>query len=133
MGSNCLRSWFSTPLQIVDEIQFRLNIIEYLCRPENIPLRKELQSIIKVICNMKSKILTLKVSNDYKDWNQLLVFATAAIKLIQKVSNLDGNSYWQVFHVVESIEALESIINCISSKIDFEESKLENRIVIKAY
>jgi len=134
IGRDLLRQWFLQPLMDVEEINQRMNGVQFFSQPYNTELTNELRDSLKHMKNTKAMLKRIKeVKASVNDWSNLYK-TLYCFKTIYELCSVDDNLLSQVPAIHRLVKAMNQDIlgnlQVMSTAIDFKESKAVNRIVI---
>ncbi|KAI7850915.1 DNA mismatch repair protein MutS [Circinella umbellata] len=135
MGYHLLKSWVSRPSLDIHVIQTRQKAIDYFSTPNTIQFVKELYSQLKHIKNVARIISMIQEHRgSYNEWHQLLEFVYYTIRIHSSfVSERQESEVDIIQKILYTINPgiLRTIGNEIDKVLDFNQSKMEGRIVVK--
>lgn len=82
MGKDRLKKWFLAPLQDVDEIVKRQEVVSFFCEAVNLGLADQSRKIISKISNIPQLCKRLRVKSLVSDWKSLQIFLSQTIRLL---------------------------------------------------
>ncbi len=113
MGARKINSWLEFPLIRTDEINFRLNLIEYFYN--NTLKRMELLELLSTIYDLE-RILS-KVSYGRANARDLLALKTSIENIPEIIKILEGLDSKEVDHILKSFDSLEDLYDLIDRSI----------------
>lgn len=138
LGNRLLRMWFQCPLTEADEIFERQTLVAAFSNPANHCFRINIQDALRNVRNVPGILNRIRnISAVARDWESLLDSVKSFVIVIEtfkstartEASVLNTRFYERLSEI--DVDELRTIITWIGGVVDFEESKLENRICIK--
>ncbi|KAG0170431.1 MutS protein msh5 [Apophysomyces sp. BC1015] len=129
-----LKQWISQPTLDIQILQERHASIQFFIRSDGETMVQELRKHLKQIRNIPrliSKVREHQVTAN--EWQQLLQFAYYGIRIgemLQQCSHLDLPILHKAERIVE-LSTLKKIGSDINNMIDFDQSSMEDRTIIK--
>ncbi|KAK9323444.1 muts domain V-domain-containing protein [Lipomyces orientalis] len=134
-GHQLLKSWFLRPSLSLQVITERHNAVALFVRQDNIHITAALKSSLKRIKNIPSILNNLNMGKAaLGDWKAILDFSFGCLKIRAAVSEiLQAQNVKVVYEIMSTFDqvALKEVCELISSVIDFDMSRIDNRIVVK--
>jgi len=135
-GAKLLRSWLCLPRIDLEEILERQNAVDLLSSLELRDIVENLGTFLKGVNDCSRIIQRLQsFTASVLDWEKLFQTSLSCIKIRETAGSHPLLTRAQVFRsMLEECknEKLRSIVDAIDKVIDFQESKKEKRLVIKA-
>ncbi|XP_052239261.1 mutS protein homolog 5-like isoform X3 [Dreissena polymorpha] len=132
LGSRMLRTWFQRPLKDAREIQSRHSTIAYLINPRNVENVTALEEAVKHMKNITKILTRMRTSQaSVGDWQALYktVYNATSLKEVCRVLSQSVHIFRKITETFS--DDLHRITNYISKIVDFPESSLQSRFVVK--
>ena len=132
LGSTKLKHWFMTPSRDINIIQQRQEAIKYFSLSENLDKVLAMYDCLKNVKN-QTKIIAKMTSSHISvhDWNILYKTLYNLICLTDLCNTIESDIEIIEFIRTTDFSELREILAMINKIMDFEESKLKNRFVVK--
>ncbi|KAK9243679.1 DNA mismatch repair protein MutS [Lipomyces tetrasporus] len=134
-GHQLLKSWFLRPSLSLQVITERHNAVALFVRQDNIHITAALKSSLKRIKNIPNILNNLNMGKaTLGDWNAILDFSFGCLKVRAAVCEiLQAQDVKVVYEIMSTFDqvALKEVCELISKVIDFDMSRIDNRIVVK--
>ncbi|XP_077862967.1 mutS protein homolog 5-like [Saccoglossus kowalevskii] len=132
IGSKMLRLWFLRPLQDVQILKERQDAVAFFLSPRNIEVVTSLQDCLRHIKHVSRILTRMRMAQaSIGDWQALYKTAYNAI-YIGDLCRAQSNNIMIFKKIANSFsEDLHRIANLISKIVDFDESAVLNRFVVK--
>ncbi|XP_010608176.1 mutS protein homolog 5 isoform X4 [Fukomys damarensis] len=130
-GEKLLRLWFTRPTQDLEELNSRLDVIEFFLLPQNLDIAHMLHRLMSHIKNVPLILKRMKLSHTkVSDWQILYKTVYSALGLRDACRSLP-QSIW-LFRAIaqEFSDDLYHIASLIGKVVDFEGSLAENRFTV---
>ncbi|KAJ1935795.1 hypothetical protein FBU59_005270, partial [Linderina macrospora] len=129
-GRLLLMNWVLRPLQSIDEIEERLDAIEFLLQPSNCARLDEMRSILARMKSIRTVCSRIHTELLVVDLEALAQFAYAAVKLVSLLMSLGGLPVLLEKFLAIDKACFGELGSRIIKMIDFDSSKEEQRVVI---
>ncbi|CCG84549.1 protein of unknown function [Taphrina deformans PYCC 5710] len=137
-GRALLKHWFLAPTTDILVIETRHDAIECLISPYNAQISDKISQIIGKCADMHNALQQLQAGQHGSSrggvWQVLLNFAFHAVKVLEKVEEMRGNTEIDVLRRICAsfdVPSLQRIGALINDVIDFDGSEAEERIMVK--
>jgi DNA mismatch repair protein MSH5 len=118
-GASTLKAWFYNPLQAIDEITGRHEVVRLV-----FPIRENLQNELKNVGKISNILTRITISNVPADWRHLLHFVQAYLSILH-IAQLN-----HPFFNRNDSETMNQV-SIMLGRIDFDASGHEGRVVIR--
>lgn len=130
-----MRKWFHRPSTDINVIRSRQDFISVLVDPRNAECFKTARKWLRSIKNIPRILIDIEIGRSkLEEWNGLISFFKALNSLKECMINLNGGEHTQLynsFRTVFPVSAVNQIALTIESIINFEDSNLLKKIVMK--
>lgn len=137
-GKALLRQWFHTPTTNLSLLRSRHDAVECFLRPFNTEYAHKICQILRKCTDMRRSMHRLQVgqygSSTGGEWQAVLQFAFHAIKVSEALHGMHETAAIDIIDRVTrtlEIPRLQKVGALINDVIDFDESGVEERIVVK--
>lgn len=137
-GKALLKQWFLMPSTDLPVLQARHDVIECILKPVNMHFSDHLCRSLRRCPDMRRSVDQLRQGRygSYKgsEWHNVLNFSLHALKVKHTIGELQNTAGIELFQrILENFDprTLESVGSLIGDVIDFDESEVEERIVVK--
>ncbi|XP_026955120.1 mutS protein homolog 5 isoform X6 [Orcinus orca] len=130
-GEKLLRLWFTRPTQDLEELNSRLDVIQFFLLPQNLDMAQMLHRLLGHIKNVPLILKRMKLSHTkVSDWQVLYKTVYSALGLRDACRSLPQSI--QLFRDIaqEFSDDLHHIASLIGKVVDFEGSLAENRFTV---
>uniref|UniRef100_A0A8D2DDL0 MutS protein homolog 5 n=1 Tax=Sciurus vulgaris TaxID=55149 RepID=A0A8D2DDL0_SCIVU len=130
-GEKLLRLWFTRPTQDLEELNSRLDVIQFFLLPQNLDMAQMLHRLMSHIKNVPLILKRMKLSHTkVSDWQVLYKTVYSALGLRDACRSLPQSI--QLFRDIaqEFSDDLHHIASLIGKVVDFEGSLAENRFTV---
>lgn len=133
VGSTYLKKIFNRPLQNVNSINKRLNLVEFLQRPKNHNLVSTLKDYLKHVQDVNLIVAKMNCADlSINDWNKLYKNVNNIISISETLQQVEEN-FPLISKIIKLVNtsSISNIIGLISKVIDFKESFKSGRVEVK--
>ncbi|KAK9384476.1 muts domain V-domain-containing protein [Lipomyces mesembrius] len=134
-GHQLLKSWFLRPSLSLPVITERHSAVALFVRPDNLHITYALKSSLKKIKNIPRLLTNLNMGKaTLGDWKAIIDFAFGCLKIRAAISEIvDAHNIKVVCEILSAFDqiALKEVCELISNVIDFDMSRIDNRVVVK--
>ncbi|TGZ76787.1 hypothetical protein EX30DRAFT_336190 [Ascodesmis nigricans] len=144
LGRTLLQTWFLRPSTSLPLITSRHSSVTLLLHPPNLPTLTPLSRALSKIGNIPSFLSALKRGKSNSEWSTLLTFILTLLHLLTLLSELlpatppptpssvatEMPLFARMLETVDTLR-LQEISQDIASTIDFDETSLQGRVVVK--
>uniref|UniRef100_A0A8C0RSZ1 MutS protein homolog 5 n=1 Tax=Canis lupus familiaris TaxID=9615 RepID=A0A8C0RSZ1_CANLF len=130
-GEKLLRLWFTRPTQDLEELNSRLDVIQFFLLPQNLDMAQMLHRLLGHIKNVPLILKRMKLSHTKtSDWQVLYKTVYSALGLRDACRSLPQSI--QLFQDIaqEFSDDLHHIASLIGKVVDFEGSLAENHFTV---
>nr|XP_005005527.1 mutS protein homolog 5 isoform X2 [Cavia porcellus] len=130
-GEKLLRLWFTRPTRDLEELNSRLDVIQFFLLPQNLDIAQTLHRLMSHIKNVPMILKRMKLSHTkVSDWHILYKTVYSALGLRDACRSLPQSI--QLFRDIaqEFSDDLHHIASLIGKVVDFEGSLAENRFTV---
>lgn len=137
-GKTLLRQWFLKPLLNVSHIRERHEAINCFIKAANIPISREICQSLSKIANMRRSVLQIEQGR-YRpgprcEWQAIVSFSLVCLRIRRLLGDLQIDEQVVVTRKLFSTfdpEQLQTVGSLIANVVDFDESEVEKRVVVK--
>ena len=132
IGTKLLKLWFLRPANNLEMIESRQRAIKYLLNPRLNEILFSLHNAMKHISNIQRLFCKLSEGQlSLNDWSNIYKTATHGIFIAQVCRKFSGGV--KLFEGLsgDMVLGLQEVVALIEQVVDFEESKHQNRCVVK--
>ncbi|KAK9428498.1 muts domain V-domain-containing protein [Lipomyces doorenjongii] len=134
-GHQLLKSWFLRPPLSLPVITERHSAVALFVRQDNLHITYALKSSLKKVKNIPRLLTNLNMGKaTLGDWKAILDFAFGCLKIRAAISEIvDAHNIKVVYEILNAFDqiALKEVCELISNVIDFDMSRIDNRVVVK--
>ncbi|XP_017516949.1 mutS protein homolog 5 isoform X2 [Manis javanica] len=130
-GEKLLRLWFTRPTRDLEELNSRLDVVQFFLLPQNLDIAQMLHRLLSHIKNVPLILKRMKLSHTkVSDWQVLYKTVYSALGLRDACRSLPQSI--QLFRDIaqEFSNDLHHIASLIGKVVDFEGSLAENRFTV---
>ncbi|KAI8916314.1 muts domain V-domain-containing protein [Gorgonomyces haynaldii] len=132
MGPQILRKWLLCPLVDIRRIQERQEIVQLFTESRWRLLGQEIRNQLKLVKKIPSVLNQLKEHSTVQYWVTMDRFIQSSLRISEILAQFDHD----LFSKIKSQDIQETLVNTmqmIEKMIDFDQSVLEERLVIKPF
>ncbi|GMS86095.1 hypothetical protein PENTCL1PPCAC_8270, partial [Pristionchus entomophagus] len=131
-GKRMLRKWFSRPTRDMTTLQNRLDAVGFLANDENKDITVYLQRVLKPVRSLKTTMKRLRASSmKINDWIGL----HSSVHHLRELGHLlhSGRFRLKIMNEFKPFfdDRLEEVKTIMEALIDYDESRVENRMVVR--
>ncbi|KAK9447277.1 DNA mismatch repair protein MutS [Limtongia smithiae] len=134
-GHQLLKSWFLRPLFSIPRIVERQDAVALFMQHENLEIATTIKTCLKKVKNIPNILTNLEMGKaTLAEWRAIMEFAYQCLRIRNGVSSLANMQDVRIAREIITTFAadqLRRVCDIIHDIIDFDMSRIENRIVVK--